>query len=269
MEQINWKELLKYFQKSLEEHSDIKKDDDSNDIFNILINSIEAIHFNLVFANENIKEWDDKGKIKKTLLEEIKNRGPHYPVTKYYIDKTLLYIYSHFSSILDLIARICVIIFLKEIEKDYIKKIYRYDIRKLFSDIKNNKIKLIFENKIISEINEIINFRNNFVHYWSKMTLAIPSENIEVTISNLYRSYRGINFWIDGSQLVTTIRDNKSFEIKKFIGGNSIEPINVENMIRTDFIIIQNFVKFIIDNSISELNLWGKLFNNRLNNINP
>ena len=69
--------------------------DDVKDILQVLSLSSNWIYYNIIFAEENISEWEVDGKIINDLKEEFK-KSQDYSISKIKMDKSLLQIYTHF-----------------------------------------------------------------------------------------------------------------------------------------------------------------------------
>lgn len=228
------------------------------DILQILSLSSHWVYYNLIFAEQNISEWEENGKIIKSLKEEFR-KSPNYTISKIEMDKSLIYIYSHFFIIIDTGSRISFPALKLKLSKKYIRNLYICPYEFLNNCIINNKNLLNFKINIIDKIYEIRNFRNNFTHYHTWFSYVIPSKNIDIQISKLYRDNKGINFWEEGGETIFTTRDFDSNIFEKY-GTNfkNNELIDLKQMLINDFEIVKEFINNITTSSINNFEQWFK-----------
>ena len=255
----------KYILKEINNFSEIinniikteKLSDGVKDILQILSLSSHWVYYNIIFAEENIKNWKEDGQLIKSLKEEFK-KSPDYRISKIKMDKSLIYIYSHYYIIIDSGSRISFPgLKVKTVEK-FIENLYKhpYEYLSVFLNNKKNPIKL--ENNTIKQIKEIRNFRDNLIHYHTWFSTVTPSENIDILTSKLYREKnKGINFWEEGTDIIFTIRDFGSNSFEKY-GRNyrKNELIDLKQMINEDFEAIKIFINNIVVASIVNFELW-------------
>ena len=230
--------------------------DDVKDILQVLSLSSNWIYYNIIFAEENISEWEVDGKIINDLKEEFK-KSPDYSISKIKMDKSLLQIYTHFFIIIDSGSRISFPILEIELNDKYISNLYKNPYNYLKENIDNDKILGKVNKSIFYKIIEIRNFRNHLIHYHTWFSTVVPSENIDILISKLYREEKGISFWEENGKTILYSRDFNSGSIEKY-GENykSDELIDLKKMLKEDFDTLKEFMNNIIRESISNLDVW-------------
>lgn len=231
--------------------------DDLKDILQMLSLSGHWIYYNIIFAEQNIDNWKEDGKIIKDLKREFK-KSPDYPISKIEMDKSLVCIYSHFYIVTDSGSRLSFPTLKLRVNSKYIENLYKHPYECLKSCINNNRTCIQFDNNTLDKITEVRNFRDNLIHYHTWFSTVIPSEGIEILTSKLYRGSKGINFWEDKNKsIIFTIRDFKLNIFEKY-GENfrNNELINLKETIIDDFENIKIFVNDIVSESILNFDSW-------------
>lgn len=258
----------KYILKEINNFSEIinniikteKLSDNVKDILQILSLSSHWVYYNIIFAEENIKDWKEDGQLIKSLKEEFKKslEIPDYRISKIKMDKSLIYIYSHYYIIIDSGSRISFPALKLELNEKFIENLYK----RPYGCLNDNKNSIKLENDTIQKIKEVRNFRDNLIHYHTWFSTVIPSENIGILTSKLYREKnKGINFWEEGTDIIFTIRDfgSNSFEIEKY-GRNykKNELIDLKQMLNEDFETVKIFINNIVITSTANFKEWFK-----------
>jgi hypothetical protein len=174
------------------------------------------------------------------------------------MDKSLFYIYSHLYTVTDSGSRLSFPSLKLNVNDRYIKNLYKHPYECLKSCINNNKTYLQFNDNTLDKMTEIRNFRDNLIHYHTWFSVVIPSKDIKILISKLYRGNKGINFWEDKNKdIVFVTRDFKSNISEKY-GDNfrNNELINLKATIMDDFKSIKIFIYDIISESIVNFSNW-------------
>lgn len=198
-----------------------------------------------------------KRKIRRELKKEL-HQSPTYTISKIIADKFLIHIYTHFFVIIDVGSRLSFPIINIPFNNKYLKSLYLDPFNFLKKGIKQNKILINYDKKIIGNIEEVRNFRNNLIHYWTWTSYLIPSnKQFNFFIPKFYRENKGINLIREKGVDYINLRDFKTGVIQRLKQDPNVLPlIKLNKMVDNDFKTIQRYIDIFLDGSLKNLNNW-------------
>lgn len=246
---------IKILVKDLEGILNNKIPNESREIYHLLILSSHWIYYNLIFSEMLINSF--KRKIRRELKKELR-LSPAYTNSKIITDKFLIHIYSHFFIIIDIGSRLSFPIINIPIDDKYLKFLYLNPFNFLKKGIKQNKVLINYDKKIIGSIEEVRNFRNNLIHYWTWNSYLIPSKKqFNFFIPKFYRENKGINLVREKGVDYINLRDFKTGVIQKLKQDpNELPLIKLNKMVDNDFKAIQRYIDIFLDGSLKNLKNW-------------
>ena len=225
------------------------------EICHLLVLSNHWIYNNLIFSEQliNSSKNNIKKKIKKELLQ-----SPDSTISKIITEKFLIHIYSHFFIVIDVGSRLSFPIINIPADDKYLKVLYLNPFGFLKKGIEQNKILINYDKKIISNIEEIRNLRNNLIHYWTWNSYLIPKkEEFIFFIPKFYRENKGINLIREKGIDYINLRDFKTGVIQKIEQNpNKLPLIELNEMVNNDFKSIRKYIDIFLDGSLNNLKYW-------------
>ena len=115
-----------------------------------------------------------------------------------------------------------------------------------------------YDKKIIGNIEEIRNLRNNLIHYWTWNSYLIPrKEEFNFFIPKFYRENKGINLIREKGVDYINLRDFETGFIQKIKQDpNKLPLIELNEMVNNDFKSIRKYIDIFLDGSLNNLKNW-------------